>query len=420
MELTEKHAASDNKNNSTKIMLLWHRFGPYHHARFQAAASTGPTVGVEFSGEDQTYAWKKIRPNIREAVITLFPDRDSQTCPSNVIFQRVSEVFSSQKPSIVFIPGWADKTALAAFKWCLKNSVPAVVMSPSQALDAPRSWYKEWVKSRIVRLYSGGLAGGTPQKRYLESLGIPMNRILTGYNVVDNGHFENGARQARKIKVQLRKQLKIPENYFICSARFVPKKNLEILLEAYASYAQSGLREVWDLVVLGDGPLRKRLENIIKKFGLAKKVYIPGFKQYEELPYYYGLSKALVLPSISEQWGLVVNEAMACGLPVIVSNRCGCVEDLVREGENGFIIDPVKSESLTQALIKITRLKGQLPRMGKRSQQIVKNWSPKTFAKQVWKLAEMITAAQPPKPNILDRFILDYVSRKTMIGYQDR
>ncbi len=409
-----------NHKIKENICLLWHRFGPYHYARFRATSKQGPVLGVEFSGSDSTYAWKKINPSRLDRVITLFPGRDSQTIPPDEIDRKVSSVLTAQKPSAVFIPGWSDKTALAALRWCLTRAVPAVVMSPSQEADAPRNWWKEWIKRRVVRLFSGGLAGGSPQKRYLESLGIPKDRILTGYNVIDNAHFEKGARRAGTKTGKYRKLLGLPEKYFICSTRFVPKKNLDRLIRAYSRYLQAGLKKEWSLVLLGDGALRPKLETLIQQQGLKGKVLLPGFKQYDELPHYYALAQVLVLPSVSEQWGLVVNEAMACGLPVLVSNRCGCAEDLVENGENGFTFDPFDLNSMTEALVKITRLESLLPRMGSRSRQIIRAWSPNRFSKQVWTLTGIAVETIPRKADWIDHLILAWLSRRIMTGYQDR
>ena len=408
----------DNVNN--KIILLWHRFGPYHHARFHAVAKLGKTIGVEFSGSDLTYAWDKVKSQKRKDIVTLFPGRDSQTVLPDTICKKISSVLLAQGPSVVFIPGWSDKTALLALKWCLNAGVPTVVMSPSQEKDAPRHWWKEWMKKCVVSLYSAGLAGGEPQKRYLESLGIPKDRVLTGYNVIDNDHFAKGAREARSKASKHRKSLKLPEKYFICSTRFVPKKNLEMFIKAYSSYLRSDIKNHWSLVILGDGSQRPKMETLVNQLGLTDKVLMLGFKQYDELPLYYGLAKALVLPSTSEQWGLVVNEAMACGLPVLVSDRCGCVEDLVKNGENGFVFDPFDPNSMTQALIKITESEKLLKKMGSKSRKIISAWCPKTFARQVWTLAEIAVKTPTRKPSWFDHLILAYLSGKVMAGYQDQ
>jgi 1,2-diacylglycerol 3-alpha-glucosyltransferase len=99
-------------------------------------------------------------------------------------------------------------------------------------------------------------------------------------------------------------------------------------------------RDARDLVVCGDGDLRPRLHALARELGLEQRVHWPGFVQYPDLPVYYALADAFILASTIEPWGLVVNEAMACGLPVLVSDRCGCAPDLVPEGQNGFTFKP--------------------------------------------------------------------------------
>ena len=163
--------------------------------------------------------------------------------------------------------------------------------------------------------------------------------------------------------------------YFLASARFVEKKNLARLIQAYGLYRQNaeaknpslnhpteGLngasrntdQSPWDLVLLGDGPLKPELCRLISAGRLTGHVHLPGFKQYDELPLYYGLASAFVHASSTEQWGLVVNEAMASALPVLVSNRCGCAQELVAEGVNGFSFDPSCVEQLAALMQKLS------------------------------------------------------------------
>ena len=135
-----------------------------------------------------------------------------------------------------------------------------------------------------------------------------------------------------------------------------------MLIRAYARYRrladsrEDGQRakdnRPWDLVLLGDGPLKADICRLISDFRLHGHVHLRGFIQYRELPAYYALADAFVHASTTEQWGLVVNEAMATGLPVIVSNRCGCVPDLVAEGKNGFTFDPGSVESLAKLMLE--------------------------------------------------------------------
>src|SRR5207249_5035240 len=153
-------------------------------------------------------------------------------------------------------------------------------------------------------------------------------------------------------------------NYFLASARFVEKKNLTSLIRAYAEYrdrlkgigvTDPGYKGApWDLVLLGDGPLRETLNAQLSTLNLHSHVHLPGFKQYDELPVYYALANAFVHASTTEQWGLVVNEAIASGLPVIVSERCGCVPELVQG--NGFTFDPMDEHELASLLFRMATL----------------------------------------------------------------
>jgi glycosyltransferase involved in cell wall biosynthesis len=409
-----------NKGANGKICLLWHRFGPYHHARFKAAQGLLDVVGVEFSSVDPTYAWDRVALKSAASMVTLFDDRFSQDIPVPEIKRRVDAVLSGIKPMAVAIPGWSDRVPLAALDWCLRHGVPAVLMSPSQKSDAPRTWYKEWPKARIVRLFSAALAGGGPQKRYLGGLGFPEDRIFSGYNVVDNGHFLKGALKARKAGKALRKSLGLPDDYFVLSTRFVPKKNLERFLEAYVLYRKRFSGRPWSLVLLGDGPGRARLEKMVEEAGLRNFVGMPGFKQYNALPVYYGLARALALPSTSEQWGLVVNEAMAAGLPVLVSRPCGCSEDLVKDGENGFLLDPLDTDQMADVLARTSQAKKKLAHMGAKSLEIIGRWGPDAFAQGLSRAVDSARLAPRAGFGAVDRMIVGAVMRQKLKGYQDQ
>src|SRR5205807_667519 len=107
--------------------------------------------------------------------------------------------------------------------------------------------------------------------------------------------------------------------------------------------------------------------------------HMPGFKSYQDLPTYYGLAGAFVLPSESEQWGLVVNEAMAAGVPVIVSDRCGSAPELVQDGWNGFTFPVGDSKRLADLLLRVAR-QCDVPEMGRRARERIAAWSPERFA----------------------------------------
>jgi glycosyltransferase involved in cell wall biosynthesis len=166
------------------------------------------------------------------------------------------------------------------------------------------------------------------------------------------------------------------------------------------------------LVLLGDGPLKPELERLVAELKLQDSVVMPGFKQYDELPFFYALAGAFIHASTVEQWGLVVNEAMASGLPVLVSNRCGCAQDLVKDGVNGFNFDPYHPEQMAELMFRLSAPQFPLADFGAASRRIITDWSPERFAKGFCQSIESALGAPRPKMGALDRILLQLLSRK--------
>jgi len=161
------------------------------------------------------------------------------------------------------------------------------------------------------------------------------------------------------------------------------------------------------LVLLGDGPLRSSINNQLSTLNLQNHVPLPGFKQYPELPVYYGLASAFIHASTTEQWGLVVNEAMASGLPVLVSNRCGYAIDLVQDGRNGFTFDPYDVEALAQLMLRLTETpKHRLAEMGDASREVIANWGPVRFPDGLARAIQAALDAPSIQPGWIDQLLL--------------
>ena len=338
------------------VAVIFHRFGPYHCARLAAAAKEFDVLGIEESAETSEYDWNSVDRIDGFRRETLLGRGERPANPAREIARRLGALLDRHRPDAVVIPGWSDPAALTALRWGWENGVPAVLMSESTAFDEPRRAWREWIKSRVVRRCAAGLVGGEPHAAYLAALGMPCERIFRGYDAVDNGHFAAGAQAVRAHEAAARERLGLPARYFLASSRFVPQKNLPGLLSAYAAYRVAAGRDAWKLVLLGDGSLRASLSEQTAALGIADDVSMPGFKQYEELPAYYGLAGAFVHASVREPWGLVVNEAMASGLPVLVSDRCGCARDLVADGVNGWVFPPDDFSKLTRLFERVAAL----------------------------------------------------------------
>jgi glycosyltransferase involved in cell wall biosynthesis len=148
------------------------------------------------------------------------------------------------------------------------------------------------------------------------------------------------------------------------------------------------------------------------ELGLEGAVLMPGFKQYDELPAYYGLAGAFVLGSTEEQWGLVVNEAMAAGLPVLVSRRCGCAPELVRDGENGFTFDPHDASGLAVLMTEMAADADARAAMGRASRRTISHWAPETFGLNLWKAAGAAMALPRPGHTLASRLLFPPLIRR--------
>jgi 1,2-diacylglycerol 3-alpha-glucosyltransferase len=393
------------------VAVVFHHIGPYHHARLNAAADRLSVTGIEWSTKGHD-AWGAANSPARYHKVSLFPEA-TEKHPGKVELERAfSSALDQANCDVVAVNGWNNFGSLIAANCCLRRGIPMVVMSESARQDEPRTRWKEMIKRRIVDLYSAALVGGQRHVEYLVELGMPRDRIFTGYDVVDNDYFARRAFEIQNSKFEIRRKYGLPENYFVASARFIEKKNLPGLIRAYEEYRQTSevgrqRSEVgkesapWDLVILGDGPLKADLRRLISDLRLHAHVHLPGFKQYDELPVYYALAKAFVHASTTEQWGLVVNEAVASGLPVIVSERCGCVPELVRG--NGFTFDPIDERELPSRLLQIASLSDDERRsLGDASCRIAENFAPEHFGEGLEQAAKL-ALTHPRKASLLGR-----------------
>ena len=163
-------------------------------------------------------------------------------------------------------------------------------------------------------------------------------------------------------------------------------------------------------MIAGDGEERPLIEQILGENGVAHHVHLIGSKGYEELPSYYGLAEVFIHASTTEQWGLVVNEAMASGLPVLVSNRCGSAPDLVQEGVNGWNFDPSDQEQLTELMLKISSDSALRKEMGGQSREIIANWDPARFAQGVSSAVNAAWKAPKPKYGLMERLVFTLIA----------
>ena len=389
------------------VAVVFHHIGPYHHARLNAAADRLDVTGIEWSAKGYD-AWGAATTPERYAKVSLFPEATDHSPANAELRCAFWSALKQMKPDVVAINGWNNFGSLIAANYCMRRGIPMIVMSESARQDESRSWWKEAMKRRMVDLFSAALVGGQRHVEYLAELGMPRERVFIGYDVVDNDYFGRHTAEIRNSRFEIRSQRGLPENYFLASARFIEKKNLPTLIQAYAEYrhrSEIAAKVPWDLVLLGDGPLRETLNSQLSTLNLNEHVHLPGFKPYDELPVYYALANAFVHASTTEQWGLVVNEAIASGLPVIVSNHCGCAPELVNG--NGFTFDPSNENELATRLLEMASLSDQeRQHFGDNSYRIAANFAPERFGEGLKRAASVAMGVPQKRFGVMDRALL--------------
>jgi glycosyltransferase involved in cell wall biosynthesis len=271
-----------------------------------------------------------------------------------------------------------------------------------------RAYFAAWIESTsqderssgrltrfLKRLFVGNcdsfVVPGKSSFEYVRSVGAPAERISTAPNAVDNQRFARLADCARQREKQVREELGLPPRYFLNVGRMIPEKGVFHLLEAYAQL-EAQLRSKVGLVFVGNGRARAELMNHAERIQPGV-VQFPGFAQRDRLAIFYALAEALVFPTLSDPWGLVVNEAMACGLPIIATDVAGCTADLVQEGVNGYVIPCNDVSKLAEAMAAIARDPQLSRQMGQRSATLIEGYSPERCAAGLAAAAGVLTRA---------------------------
>lgn len=368
------------------IALIWIDWYPYHHARLRALVDGGmQAVGIELVGRTGVHKGLIFRETAAPdlPLITLMPDADwsraTQIRGAVLLWKALNRV----NPSVIFVPGYYTLPALAAATWGRIKGRRSVMMTESTQHDHARTWWKEFAKGLLIRsLFDYAICGGKAHVRYLQALGFSADRIGGCYDVVDNAFYSESAESVRSGSVRLNSS----SPYFLFTGRLAPEKNVDGLIRAYTAYRTRGGQ--WPLVLVGAGPDEHRLRQMAAASEFGRDIVFTGLKFGRDLAACYAEAGCFVLPSTREPWGLVVNEAMASGLPVIVSDRCGCVEDLVVPGENGYRFNPAAEGDLESKLTQM-ELVGPQKRseMARRSREIVSNISPERWAREVARMS---------------------------------
>ncbi len=263
-------------------------------------------------------------------------------------------LLNSFQPDFCVINGYTGVDQTIAIRYCIKHRIPYGLDSDTP-LHIPSNPIVAWLKKKYLysifkHEFCYGIPGGTLQQENFEYYGIPKernfirpmsvsgDRILKVYNDLPT-------KEELKIKYGV-----TGKKTFLFVGRLEEVKNVDLLIDAFAALQQE--RKDVALLIVGDGSLMGTLQAQVKELGISN-VHFEGYCVFPRLIEYYKAADVFVLPSKFEPWGLVVNEAMICGLPVLLSSKVGCRLDLLEEGKNGYLFESENQVSLFGAMNKL-------------------------------------------------------------------
>jgi L-malate glycosyltransferase len=325
-------------------IFLWSNFGPYHIDRLEAAAralsAEFRVIGIEMGGSSDTYAWTRPVDSPALERITLFPTLAEERIPAWRCFVALLSLCWRLRPAHVFLCHYERaEIFLIALLLRLLSARP-YCMVESKFDDKPRRIWREMRKTLFCLPYRGALVGGRRSGDYLRFLGFRADRIACGYDTVSMARIRRLA--AAPPAPEGRSHA---ERHFTIIARLVAKKNIAMALRAYARYCASAGAAVRALHICGAGELEPSLRENARALGITGVVF-HGFVQAPEIARVLASSLALILPSTEEQWGLVVNEALAMGVPILCSENVGARDLLVRTALNGYVVESDNPDGL--------------------------------------------------------------------------
>ena len=365
-----------------RLVILTEIIAPYRIPVFNALAARGDVqLHVIFLSENDRSLrqWHVYKDEIKFSYQVL-PSWRRRIGKYNALLNwGVSTALRRAQPDAVLCGGYAYLASWQVAFWAKRYGVPLLLWSESTALDIRRGRrVVEFIKQKFRQRCQAFVAAGKTSRGYLLALGASSNSIFIAPDAVDVRLFAAAAEKARLQEREICARNSLPPRYFLCVGRLIKEKGVYELLDAYAKLDAS-VRSRVGLVFVGEGAARQELER--RAAGIQPgMVRFCGWVHREQIPEIYALAEAFVFPTYSDPWGLVVNEAMACSLPIVASEVAGCVPDLLQDGWNGFAVQPRDVEGLVSAMQFLFDDPESARRMGGRSFQRIQEYTPEKCA----------------------------------------
>lgn len=263
------------------------------------------------------------------------------------------------------------------------NGIPLVACYERTAhTERHAQWFRRWYRDWVLRRTDALCASGSLCRDYCVQLGYPESRITQGHMVVD---VQSLSRDSQELDAAQRARDRLDRDWtgvvVLYVGQLIERKGIQHMMKAWSDFMrQGGVGNT--LALVGDGPLRRWIEDGIRA-GEFPGVRCLGKIPYQDLPRIYRLADAFIIPTLEDNWSLVVPEAMACGLPVICSKYNGCWPELVGPGDNGWVFDPLSPEETLGVLRDCVARRDDLAAMGARSRERVASHTPGAAAEAI-------------------------------------
>jgi len=369
-----------------KITIIHNIISPYKTLLFNELASICQNLTILYMAETENNRDWAVRKDLLKFPYNILFKGSLDSVNQLRVAVRTWKWLDILRPDVLIIGGYDHIACWATLLWARMHKKKIIFWSSSNEDDHKRVFYKESVKKHFIKKCNAYNVYGTKSRDYLLRLGAKKDRIFILGNNTDNSFYYNETMTWREKRNILSQGYGIPPNNFLYIGRFSPEKNIFHLLDAYKRIRNNNN---WGLILVGNGLQKTDIEDYINKNHI-RNVFMPGFKQKDDIPRFFAVSDVLILPSISETWGLVVNEAMAAGLPVLVSKKCGCYPDIVKDNVNGFGFDPYDGTELYDLMKEIVDSRYDLRHMGEMSLELIREYTPRTAANVVAETIEYV------------------------------
>ncbi|MHA4809110.1 glycosyltransferase family 4 protein [Flavitalea flava] len=338
---------------------------------------------IEIAGKGSPYAFSENGQSLTGEIrnwICLFPlTRMEDLSPAKASLKLFS-ILNELSPDVVMAGSIAYPSGATAVNWAKTTDRSVIIFDDARPQDVPRNSLINYIKQLIYEQVDAILCPALPWTDTFLRWKFRPEQLFFGVDVVDNNFWahQDPAEPDETLTIQEVIGGEIPElsvPYLLAVGRQIPVKNFLFLLRVYEKYqTATGAQHCLPLILIGDGPERKSLEIFMQEKQL-EKVYLVPFVSPKKLRIFYHKAAALVVPSKSETWGLVINEAMASGIPVLASHTCGCSPVLIQEGINGYTFSPDSPDELLEVLLSFTgKNPAEKKAMGQSSQNLIRSW----------------------------------------------